>query len=942
MVAASHLKHTEQSAETQNKLTQLTKDLSACHLSSANALRLEISSVMNANRREHEFTRKEIRSHIDHAMQKTALDLVQQKTIDSQKERLIESLRFDDIDTRNNDISLATSQTFQWIFNDEKRLSWNSFENWLRVENGIYWINGKPGSGKSTLMKFIIHEERTKRCLDVWAGEKNCTCLYFFFWVSGSKLQRSRKGLLCSLVRQIAYDYGDVIFEVQLRHQPILSKRAIGDWSVDELETVLFSMLTHKANDAKFCVFVDGLDEMDQDEDIQDLLNLIHSLIKLEHVKVCVSSRPESYLQQHLLAYPKLRLQDLTLDDIRTHARKALEKMTNHRVLADLNEYSMDVLVNKLAWKADGVFLWVHYALISLRRGIRNEDDFGTLLTRLEELPSGMENLYHTMWKRLNGDEQRYREEASMYFSYHEFFPISISDLMLALDPDVQESSLRLVQPRNLEELARRCEELKIRILTRCAGLLEVELSFPRGYPGVLDEPSAEEKSEMSRPELSVTYRFRRYRFMTVRFIHRTARDFLLGTAAGAKMVGTALASSNVQQTAVVRGRIASLLQEITDLQSKPLKSIIKDCYFHSQSKIALTKELRQACEAIIYPGSEREPVDRRFVWSPDSGGGFEALALDCGCFDYIKHFCQERSASRYYLGYLFMNAVKDLKYAHLGKPSLAHWLAEQGADLTTPQKMLGQNSTERPFEALISECIRAQPLNPEWVLGFDDHYSSVVQLIERFVPAGLNSTKLYIETLDIHPHFELDAEAGVEKDHHMLKETTLSSVCIEASHETARCMAIEQLAKRGGRTNHTFPVSSPNNHSSLKIKWFCAIFAVRWIPPPEDAEYLNEAYKRVLLPHAFPEVDLETSQNEFYSRMREVSGRFERSVPPFESEESSYDRRIESFMPVLDPSEDIDESNWEEKLRLRKEAGKAAMIAAWESTDSFSKESDK
>ena len=46
--------------------------------------------------------------------------------------------------------------------------------------------------------------------------------------------------------------------------------------------------------------------------------------------------------------------------------------------------------------------------------------------------------------------------------------------MLVALDPHLQNKLLGDLQPQDPSGLARKCEALKIRVLTRCAGLLEV------------------------------------------------------------------------------------------------------------------------------------------------------------------------------------------------------------------------------------------------------------------------------------------------------------------------------------------------------------------------------------------------------------------------------------------------------------------------------------
>lgn len=47
----------------------------------------------------------------------------------------------------------------------------NNFRKWLTSSDGTFWITGKPGAGKSCLMKYLFEHQRTKELLQTWAGE---------------------------------------------------------------------------------------------------------------------------------------------------------------------------------------------------------------------------------------------------------------------------------------------------------------------------------------------------------------------------------------------------------------------------------------------------------------------------------------------------------------------------------------------------------------------------------------------------------------------------------------------------------------------------------------------------------------------------------------------------------------------------------------------------
>ena len=77
--------------------------------------------------------------------------------------KLLDLLHFPEISERHNRIMVAHEHTFHWVFEDPASggTPWPSFTEWLRSGSGVYWITGKAGSGKSTLMKFIYNDART-------------------------------------------------------------------------------------------------------------------------------------------------------------------------------------------------------------------------------------------------------------------------------------------------------------------------------------------------------------------------------------------------------------------------------------------------------------------------------------------------------------------------------------------------------------------------------------------------------------------------------------------------------------------------------------------------------------------------------------------------------------------------------------------------------------
>src|SRR6266536_4115208 len=108
--------------------------------------------------------------------------------------KILDCLYFRQISDRIETVAEAHRNTCQWIYSDPEigQKTWSNFLKWMLEGQGCYWINGKAGSGKSTLMKYIHHDPRIKQALSVWAGGHELVTASFFFWNLGSALQKSQ------------------------------------------------------------------------------------------------------------------------------------------------------------------------------------------------------------------------------------------------------------------------------------------------------------------------------------------------------------------------------------------------------------------------------------------------------------------------------------------------------------------------------------------------------------------------------------------------------------------------------------------------------------------------------------------------------------------------------------------------------------------------------
>lgn len=349
----------------------------------------------------------------------TLLLEVQAQVDDAQiQHRILRQLVFEDMNSRANHISKASQDTYNWTLEDgplnkgDKRgLAWNLFLEWLRTGDKILHVSGNPGSGKSTLMKFLSQHERTKEELKFWATAKSLVFCVFYFWNSGSIAQRSLPGLYRSLLFQSLSQCPDLteqIFPVQFRKMKTFTGdtmvERIRDFDENRIEEA-FKLLLSRATPDKYrlCFFIDGLDECEGGIlEHEQLAKMLQSWVIPGAVKLCVSSRPYPEFTR-TFALPtdrQIQLHKLNEADIRAYC---LDRLGND-IDAQKRDGICQHLVENVVGLAQGVFLWVHLVIDILLVGFRQDDPDSVLLARLESLPSDLDKLYTKLREPIEKD----------------------------------------------------------------------------------------------------------------------------------------------------------------------------------------------------------------------------------------------------------------------------------------------------------------------------------------------------------------------------------------------------------------------------------------------------------------------------------------------------------------------------------------------------------
>ncbi|KAN0092287.1 hypothetical protein V8E51_018134 [Hyaloscypha variabilis] len=339
--------------------------------------------------------------------------LIEQARTTRKVHKFLKSLYFEQIKVRQFGVKAAHNNTFDWIFQLDGSLN---FAQWLLSSDDIFWIGGKAGSGKSTLMKFLCGHPRLRVLLQEWAERQNILIASHFFWGAGTSMQKSQEGLLQTLLFEILCHSPELIPNICPNSWnadgPLDSFHKLQPWSLSELSEAFNHLASIEYLPVRICLFIDGLDEYDGEH--SDIIHIVKILGKSPHIKLCVSSRSWPVFEDAFGgSHWKLYLQDLTLNDIKLYIKDNLEEDPHFRRLELRDSVGSENLVKEIVSKAQGVFLWVYLVVRSLLRGLTNRDDMLDLQRRLGELPGDLETYFKHMFDTI---EFTYQEQTARIF----------------------------------------------------------------------------------------------------------------------------------------------------------------------------------------------------------------------------------------------------------------------------------------------------------------------------------------------------------------------------------------------------------------------------------------------------------------------------------------------------------------------------------------------
>lgn len=316
---------------------------------------------------------------------------------------LKESLRYEQISSRQTTIKDPHNETCQWLLCQSEYLDWLDATK-VDHHHGMLWIKGNPGTGKSTIMKFAHQSARTQleRSLGTSSLAHNPgnagVVLAFFFNARGAIMEKSILGLYRS-------------FLVQLLEQPACLRKVLCllpfsprelsrdyQWNIGLLQELLKKAILSVKRPVT--CFIDALDECDEQQ-IRDMISFFGQIGDLAasaniRFQTCFASRH----------YPHITMAhgiELVLERQEGHTQDIAEYLRTELKIGHNN--TAQQIRQEVQSRASGIFMWVVLAVGILNK-VYDSGRIHALRRRLKEIPDDLHALFRDILTRDSNNKE--------------------------------------------------------------------------------------------------------------------------------------------------------------------------------------------------------------------------------------------------------------------------------------------------------------------------------------------------------------------------------------------------------------------------------------------------------------------------------------------------------------------------------------------------------
>ncbi|RDW57688.1 hypothetical protein BP5796_12489 [Coleophoma crateriformis] len=434
-----------------------------------------------------------------------------------------DSLWFPEMNERQRQVEEVPSESYSWIFDDE------NYRNWKDDGYGLLAIRGKPGTGKSTLLKKIYSSFKK--------DNTEVITLAFFFHRRGILLQKNQTGMFRTLLYQlftqapfVAGEFG-TIYEERCRRQGKPGQD--WHWKFDELKEIFNSALLNAAKHCRIRIFVDALDEAQAEitaardltqensnelskdnaettaQMVANYLYKINGKLRAERTatSICFSCRHLPVVRVAEEEYEVI-VEDHNYNDLWNFTRNELKrKLAGFKGKAVPTEVQ-DILHKTIVEKSANIFIWAVFVLPFITRLYNERKPLEFILQRVNSLHTDLHQTYREILQEVINPEDRPATLHLLQWILLAMRPLSVTELRYALVSDDSRIDPSEGSCEDIEEFVHEDDEMEEYIHVASGGLAEVQVHYDKGFsPDSVGQEAGSWK--------------------VVQFIHQSVSDFL-------------------------------------------------------------------------------------------------------------------------------------------------------------------------------------------------------------------------------------------------------------------------------------------------------------------------------------------------------------------------------------------------------------------------------
>ncbi|KAJ4258829.1 hypothetical protein NW762_007916 [Fusarium torreyae] len=387
-----------------------------------------------------------------------------------------------------------TQGTCEWIPKTQKYQDWNA------TRDGLLWISGPPGKGKTIMSIYLTRllEESRPDATVIWFLCDNKTA-------SRNSAVNVLRGLMTQLIQTHPHLISFLLSTWKLQRDGLFRPN-----SFETLWRILSNMLK-ALEDEEVCCVLDALDECDE-ESLSSLLSKLQTFFRPHlgsgarpALKLIITSREQPQcLPNNLSSFPRIVLDnldhdiDLYITDRVTHLAR-IKGIQNTPLQRRIKEAFQD--------GAEGTFLWVSLVAADLEQ--KTLDGIENALT---QLPSGLYSIYESIIGQIKSESRHTISEMLTWILFAKS-PLQIAELCDA------------IQIRPTDTLTR--EEICFGYVQSCGHLLQLHVWDETRSSWGAHEPPGQVPGQEMRNGILGAHQEDIGSFRTT-FVHQSVKDFLL------------------------------------------------------------------------------------------------------------------------------------------------------------------------------------------------------------------------------------------------------------------------------------------------------------------------------------------------------------------------------------------------------------------------------